>query len=512
MQTMLSDLLLQRLGQHAEGPRNRELCRIFKETILDGSLAAGTRLPPSRELARDLGISRNTVLYAYEQLLAEGFVITRTGSGTYVADTTPDRALLHISSNDQRDHSETECSLSHRGRNLIANPRASRQQWGAFMPGVPDVTAFPHKIWSQITQKHWRSPGVENLTYGHQGGHPRLKQALAKQLRMSRSLVCEPEQILITDGIHQAIHLCVHMLTDPQNRAWVEDPGYWGIRNILSALGMSITGIPVDEEGINPSPNDMRRPPRLIFVTPSHQYPLGYVMSLSRRRMLLEYANKHHAWIIEDDYDSEFRYGGRPLAALQGLEPNARVFYTGTFSKTLFPGLRLGYLVVPPHMIEAFQHGLSELYREGRWMTQAILADFIEEGHYGSHIRRMRQLYGMRRNLLRAAVIKHIGESALLSADSNAGLHLAIGLPNGLRDRQIAAQAHAQGITALPLSRYYLQQDPVHGFVLGYGCVAEDRIDSSLSALVKIIRAAQNLSTEVEVAMKSDRAYEPEAN
>jgi GntR family transcriptional regulator/MocR family aminotransferase len=491
MQTMLSDLLLQRLGQQTEGPRNRELCRIFKETILDGSLAAGTRLPPTRELAKDLNISRNTVLYAYEQLLAEGYVVTRTGSGTYVADTTPDRALLGISCSDIHQPCDTEIYLSYRGSNLIANARASRQQWGAFMSGVPDVTLFPHKIWSQLTLKHWRSPGIDNMTYGHQGGHPRLKEALAKHLRMSRSLICTPEQILITDGIHQAINLCVHMLTDPQSRAWVEDPGYWGIRNILSALGVNIVGIPVDEEGMNPSQDVMKQPPRLIFMTPSHQYPLGYVMSLSRRRTLLEYANKHKAWIVEDDYDSEFRYGGRPLAALQGLEPNSRVLYTGTFSKTLFPGLRLGYLVVPPQMVDAFQRGLSELYREGRWMTQAILADFIEEGHYSSHIRRMRQLYGMRRNLLRAAVMRHIGESALLSADSNAGLHLAIGLPKGLQDHVIAKQAQQQGITALPLSRYYVQQAPVHGFVLGYGCVPDDRIDPAFSALAKIIRMAQ---------------------
>jgi GntR family transcriptional regulator/MocR family aminotransferase len=490
MQTMLSDLLLQRLGQQIDGPRNRELCKIFKETILDGSLAVGTRLPPTRELAKDLNISRNTVLYAYEQLLAEGYVVTRTGSGTYVADTTPDRALLDMSTDQSKGSLNTEFSLSRRGRNLIADPRASRHQWGAFMPGVPDVTAFPTKVWSQLTVKHWRSAGINNLTYGHQGGNPRLKQALVKHLRMSRSLVCEPEQILITDGIHQAIHLCVHLLTDPQNRAWVEDPGYWGIRNILTALGLDIVGIPVDAEGMNPSPHNMALPPRLIFVTPSHQYPLGYVMSLSRRRMLLEYANKQDAWIVEDDYDSEFRYGGRPLAALQGLEPNARVFYTGTFSKTLFPGLRLGYLVVPPQMVSAFQNGLAELYREGRWMTQDILADFIEEGHYSSHIRRMRQLYGMRRNLLRAAIMQHIGESALLSADSNAGLHLAIGLPAGLNDREIARQAQQQRITALPLSRYYVQQTPVQGFVLGYGCVPDDEIDPAFSALAQIIRSA----------------------
>ena len=490
-QILLSDYLLQRLDPGSGEPRNHRLYLLIREAIADARLVAGTRLPTSRELAADLGIARNTILYAYEQLRAEGYVEARVGSGTYVARTTPDESLLVGARAVKPAPRSAEATLSHRGRNIVENTRASAQQWGAFMPGVPDIEAFPFALWNRLTEKQWRQPKARNLTYGWGGGHPDLKRAIARHLNTARAVVCEPEQILVTDGIHQAIHLCVHLLTDVRNRAWVEDPGYWGIRKVVSALGVELVPVPVDREGLAPSPEDMRRPPRLIFVTPSHQYPLGHVMSLARRRMLIEYAQRHNAWIVEDDYDSEFRYSGRPLAALQGLEPHAPVLYAGTFSKTMFPGLRLGYLVLPAELVQPFQLALADLYREGRWMDQAVMAEFIEEGHYAAHIRRMRLLYGRKRALLRDAVARHIPQATLLSADSNAGLHLAIGLPPEVSDRDVAARAQAQGLVSLPLSRYYMRPEVEgearQGLVLGYGGVPEGQIEPMLRRLAGLI-------------------------
>lgn len=487
MQTILSDLLLQHLDAAGPVPRNRQLYSIMRAAILDARLPAGARLPASRDLARDLGISRNTVLYAYEQLRAEGYVLSRTGSGTYVADTMPEDSLLPHSAASRPDGGKARIRLSQRGLALTLNGRASRRQWGAFMPGVPDITAFPVKIWQKLTQQRWRAPRVDQLTYGYGGGEPELKRVLAQYLRTARSVVCEPEQVVITEGIHQAIHLCVQLLADGGDRAWIEDPGYWGIQKILRNCDVETVPIPVDAEGIHPGLRDMRRPPRLIFVTPSHQYPLGHVMSLARRRLLLQYARRHEAWIVEDDYDSEFRYAGRPLASLQGLEAEARVLYAGTFSKTLFPGLRIGYLVLPPALVEPFQTGMGELYREGRWVTQSVLADFIGEGYYAAHIRRMRLLYGHRRALLQDAVARHMGAASVVSADSHAGLHLTIGLPPGVDDVELSRRGLEQGLIALPLSRYYLQQPPTHGLVLGYGCVRDDAIEPLLAKLAALI-------------------------
>lgn len=488
MQILLSDLILQQLEPNAKTPRNRQLYNIIRAAILDGRLSGGIRLPASRDLARELAISRNTVLYAYEELRVEGYVNSRTGDGTFVADTIPDESVPPHTEQVATPRPAAEFTLSQRGRALIASARASRRQSGAFMPGVPDIEAFPLKQWTRLVERHWKQPAAENLTYGYGGGHPALKKALAQHLRSARSVECEPEQIIVTDGIHQAIHLCVQMLTDAQQRVWVEDPGYWGIYKILQAYGVKTVPIPVDEEGLNPLPSDWRKPPQLIFVTPSHQYPLGHVMSLTRRRQLLQHVRRHDAWIVEDDYDSEFRYAGRPIASLQGLESAARVLYIGTFSKTLFPGLRIGYLVVPASMAEPLQRGIAELYREGRRIEQAVLADFIDEGHYSAHIRRMRLIYGRRRALLQDAIRHHMGDARLISADSHAGLHLTVRLPPEVDDVSLSARARELGLIALPLSRYYLGQPPVQGLVLGYGGVSDEDIEPQLARLTALLK------------------------
>ena len=282
------------------------------------------------------------------------------------------------------------------------------------------MSRFPARVWTRLHNKYWRRLRPDLLTYAPGGGLALLREALADYLRTSRSVRCTPEQIVITTGIHQSIDLAVRLLTDPGDAIWTEDPCYWGVRSVLNVSGLTTRPIPVDDEGIAPSAADLAEPPKLMLVTPSHQYPLGMVMSLARRRMLLEYARQHGCWIIEDDYDSEFRYGSRPLASLQGLDTAGQVIYVGSFGKTLFPGLRVGYLVAPEPLAESFATASAELYREGQLLQQAVLAEFIAEGHFVSHIRKMRTLYGQRREVLLDAVAQRYGDT-LHALGSDAG-------------------------------------------------------------------------------------------
>jgi GntR family transcriptional regulator / MocR family aminotransferase len=485
---VLSDFLLQRIDRGCGKPVNRQLYQVIREAILAGVMPVGLQLPSSRDLARELGISRNTVIYAYEQLMAEGYLETRAGAGTFIADTVPDQIPDVSKTSALHANHGSSLGLSERGAQLISHAGAYKLQWGAFMPGVPDLTTFPNKVWSRLQNKYWRRPRADMLTYGHGGGYLPLREAIAEHLRVARSVNCTADQIIVTSGIHQSIDLAAKLLTDAGDRAWVEDPCYWGSRNVLESLNLKAIPIAVDAEGIKPSVTELRRPPRLIFVTPSHQYPLGQVMSLSRRRMLLEYAAVHNIWVMEDDYDSEFRYASRPLASLQGMDVHDRVLYFGSFSKTLFPGLRTGFIVVPPALAGAFATGLSDLYRGGQLMTQAVLADFMAEGHFASHIRRMRVLYAERLQLLRDAIRFHFGDALPISGD-DAGLHLALCLPTHCDDAAVCREAQEAGIIARPLSGYYMKSSRARpGLILGYACVPNELVRPTFDRLAAVIR------------------------
>ncbi|MBI3900323.1 MAG: PLP-dependent aminotransferase family protein [Gammaproteobacteria bacterium] len=487
--TVLSDFLALRLNLESSEPTYRQLYRVLQQAILSGQLPIGTQLPPSRTLAKELGVARNTVTHVYSQLAVEGYVTSTIGSGTYVADTAPEK---NIGATRRKLGTETPTpssprKLSKRGERLVEMAGASKRQWEAFVPGVPDVTQFPAKIWNRLLSKHWRRPKPELLTYAHGGGHMPLRRTLADYLGTARSVRCRPEQIIITTGIHQSLHLIAQLLSDAGDTAWVEDPCYWGARNVLIACGLQTVPVEIDNEGMNPSAEQLKTPPRFMFLSPSHQYPLGNVMSLARRRLLLEYAKHGGSWIIEDDYDSEFRYGSRPLASLQGLDNEGQVLYVGTFSKILFPGLRLGYLVVPEALVDHFATGLSELYREGQLMLQAVLTDFIAEGYFTSHIRRMRLLYGERRTLLIDAIRKNFGDKLSVSG-SDAGLHLILRLPDSVDDQALSESALSWGIVARPLSRYYSSaQNAQRGLLLGYACVPNDTIAPAFDKLATLI-------------------------
>ncbi|WP_321911489.1 PLP-dependent aminotransferase family protein [Paraburkholderia sp. J11-2] len=536
--SVLSDWLAQRLDRGSAQPVYRQLHKLLQQAILSRELPAGARVPSSRLLAAELGIARNTVTQVYEQLVLEGYVTSATGRGTFVADTSPDEivgateigsiqtrknsdisgAVPHggtVATNSQivpgtepvaavasgvpaasgpetvaAGHSQRPAarSLSVRGARLIGSAGVSKRQGGAFMPGVPDVSRFPSRVWTRLHSKYWRSLRPDLLTYAPGGGLALLRHVLADYLRTSRSVRCSPEQIIITTGIHQSVDLAVRLLSDPGDTIWTEDPCYWGVRSVLHVSGLNTRPIAVDSEGLNPSPDDFAAPPpRLMLVTPSHQYPLGMVMSLARRRMLLEYARQHQCWIIEDDYDSEFRYGSRPLASLQGLDTAGQVIYVGSFGKTLFPGLRVGYLVAPEALAESFATASAELYREGQLLQQAVLAEFIAEGHFTSHIRKMRALYGQRRQVLLDAVSRRYGD-ALPAMGGDAGLHVVMQLPEGSDDRAVAEAALARNIVVRPLSGYYSSRERANpGLLIGYACVPDEEIAPAFETLAEAI-------------------------
>ncbi|NIE68398.1 PLP-dependent aminotransferase family protein [Burkholderia sp. Ax-1719] len=533
--SVLSDWLAQRLERGGAQPVYRQLHRLLQQAILSRELPAGARVPSSRLLAAELGIARNTVTQVYEQLVLEGYVTSATGRGTFVADTSPDEIVGAAEigstglvktpsktgsiSNDQprgvatnsqsaealaalppavgviqqpsqtaQPHRPAARALSARGARLIAGAGVSKRQGGAFMPGVPDVSRFPARIWTRLHNKYWRTLRPDLLTYAPGGGLALLRHVLADYLRTSRSVRCSPEQIIITTGIHQSVDLAVRLLSDPGDTIWTEDPCYWGVRSVLHVSGLKPRPIAVDSEGINPSAADFAAPPpKLILVTPSHQYPLGMVMSLARRRTLLEYARQHQCWIIEDDYDSEFRYGSRPLASLQGLDTAGQVIYVGSFGKTLFPGLRVGYLVAPEPLAESFATASAELYREGQLLQQAVLAEFIAEGHFTSHIRKMRALYGQRRQAVLDVAARRYGD-ALPAMGGDAGLHVVMQLPEGSDDRAVAEAALARNIVVRPLSGYYSERErAASGLLIGYACVPDEEIVPAFESLSEAI-------------------------
>ena len=483
-----------RLGDDRVGAMNSRLYRALRASILEGALEAGSRLPATRDLARELGVARNTVIHAYDQLQAEGYVYSRQGSGTYVTASLPD-ACLQSGRGRQRSLAAARSPvLSDRGTALVANASVSPHQLGAFMPGVPDVAAFPFKKFGRIVSALWRTPNPSLLTYSHGGGSQVLREAVAEHVTLTRSIRCDPGQVLITEGSHQAIDLITRILGGPGSLAWLENPGYWGARTIFTMNGLRTAFLPVDTEGMCVPEAGSCELPELIFVTPSHQYPLGSVMSLARRRQLLALARQSGAWIIEDDYDSEFRFAGRPIASLLGLEPDAPVIYLGTFSKTLYPGLRMAYLVLPPLLVDAFRTAHAELYRAGSQIMQAALATFMQEGHYAAHIRRMRLLYGQRRTMLVHLVERRLGPGWLNSHGSDAGLHLVLNLPDGVDDTRVVQHAYELGVLARPLSRYYSDNATTvrrQGLLLGYACVQENEMVPRFEALVKAIQQAR---------------------
>jgi GntR family transcriptional regulator/MocR family aminotransferase len=484
---MLSELLLtemSRLGQDSKLPLHRQLYEALRRAMLDGKISAGDRLPSSRELTQDLKLSRNTVVAALNQLGVEGYLVSRTGSGTYVNDNLPrppTRSKSHLATTHSSD-------LSMRGTSLSTTFCASQLEIQPFTPGIADFSSFPVALWQRLQNKHWRMTYPEMLDYSYSGGFAPLRRAVADYLRVFRSVPLDVDQVIITSGTQQSLELCSHMLADHGDTVWLEDPAYWGAVKAFMATGLNAHPIDIDQFGIAPTPTDERTPPRLIYTTPSHQYPTGAVMSLARRQRILSVAQTHNAWILEDDYDSEFRFSGPPISSLAGLDKEERVLYLGSFSKVLYPGLKLGYLVVPKRLISAFKQAHYDLNRPGQMPLQAALAEFIEMGHFASALRRARHSYAERRKCLLDALQPCLGEHAQITG-AEQGLHLCLRLPNSLDDKALTQRIAERGLTVRALSAYCLQRKDAKGLVIGYGYASLQEIERWGPVLAQAVMA-----------------------
>ncbi len=478
---MLSEFLLaemNRVGQSGELPLHRQLYEAMRRALLEGKLGAGDRLPSSRDLAQDLNLSRNTVVAALGQLTVEGYLVSHVGSGTFVHDHVPQRALRLWAP------SAEPARLSQRGEALAHRHCARDLEIQPFTPGTADFSAFPVALWQRLQNKHWRAAYPEMLDYNDSGGYGPLRRAVADYLRVFRSVRLDADQVLITSGTQQSLELCAHLLADHGDTVWLEDPAYWGAVKAFTATGLAIHPVAVDDEGIAPSASDEAQPPRLIYVTPSHQYPTGAVMSLARRQQLLATASRCNAWVLEDDYDSEFRFSGPPISSLEGLDEEGRVLYMGTFSKVLYPGLKLGYLVVPKTLVHAFKQAHYDLNRPGQMPVQAAL---IEMGHFASALRRARQTYAERRQLLVDALAPVLNSGLGRVHGAAQGLHLCLRLPGHVDDRAMAAQAAREGLTVRPLSAYCLRRQDLRGLAIGYGYAASSGIQRHGATLADLL-------------------------
>ncbi len=463
---MLSEFLLTeiaRLGASNKLPLHRQLYEALRRALLDGKLSAGERLPSSRDLTQDLGLSRNTVMAALNQLAVEGYLLSRIGSGTFVNDSVPKPVPRHLPAQERQG-----AVLSRRGQALATTFCATQLEIQPFTPGIADFSAFPVALWQRLQNKHWRMTYPDMLDYNYSGGYGPLRRAVADYLRVFRSVPLDVDQVIITSGTQQSMELCAQLLADHNDTVWLEDPAYWGAVKAFMATGLRLHGVDVDGQGIAPQPEDDAAPPRLIYVTPSHQYPTGAVMSLARRQQILLSARHHKAWVLEDDYDSEFRFSGPPISSLAGLDTDQRVFYMGSFSKVLYPGLKLAYLVVPKPLVVLFKQAHYDLNRPGQMPLQAALAEFIDMGHFASALRRARQTYAERRQCLLAALQPCLGPAAQISG-AEQGLHLCVRLPKMIDDQALAQRLGKLGLTVRALSAYCLQRTDAKGLVIGYG-------------------------------------------
>ncbi len=481
------------LDPDAELPLHRQVYAQLRAAILDGRLAPGVRLPSSRLFAHELGCARGTVLLAFDQLHAEGYLRSTGGSGTFVAEEVPDHLLSVRRRSKQRAASaDRRPRLSVLAEKLLAagGPRPSGGT--PFATGQPALGDFPHDIWAKLMAESWRSAGSGRLLALTAAGHPALREAIADYLRGARGLDCRAEDVIVTSGTQQALNLVARLVLDPGDRVWLEEPGYPALRAILTAVGAAIEAVPVDREGISVAAGRRIAPrARLAVVAPSHQYPLGAVMSLPRRLELLRWAEEADAWIIEDDYDSEFRYRGRPLEPLRLLDESGRVIYLGTFSKVLFPGLRLGYLLAPPALGATLIRAIPLLESPAASVAQAALARFIAEGHFAAHLRRMRHLYAARQAALIEAAQRHLGDMLTLAPDE-AGMHL-VGYPlaeraRGFDDVALAEAAAGAGIVLAPLSRYYAGPARQSGFLFGYAGATPAAMEAAMLRLAEILK------------------------
>lgn len=466
------------------GPLRQQIYDGLRRAILGGMLRAGQRLPSTRALALELQVSRLPVLTAYEQLLHEGYLEGRVGSGTFVRGTLPDDTLRPAP---LREHRRTRDA----GRRTAPRPPRPRDDGGLrpFRVSLPALDQFPHALWARLVARHAHRFAAAHMAYGDPAGLGSLRAAIAEHLRTARAVRCEAEQVLVVSGSQAALRLSASVLLGHGDLVAVEEPGYAGARAALGTSGAVLTPVMVDDEGIDVAALHALGPRvRAAYVTPSHQYPLGASMSAARRLQLLEWAERGEAWVLEDDYDSEYRYVSRPLGALQGMNDRARVIYIGTFSKVLFPSLRVGYLVVPPALWDAFVEAREALDLFSSTLYQLVLTDFLNEGHFARHLRRMRGVYLKRRDALLEGLARHCADKLTIH-NADAGLHIATLVPEGVVDVDVVNRMTVRGLTASALSTCYAGDPLRSGLLLGFGGVDERALAEATCTLGEVLRA-----------------------
>lgn len=474
-------------------PLHSQIYDAYRAGILSGKLTTGQQVPSTRALSMELGISRIPVLEAYSQLLAEGYFEARPGSGTFVSCSLPDEIPGQFS--DSRPADAGSRILSRRAASAVWRTRGP---WvhnsGAFSVGQLAFDHFPFQVWSTLVARQARKVSSKSMNYSDTLGYFEFRAAIAHYLRTARGVHCDSNQIMIVSGSQQALDICAHVLTDPGDSVWIEEPGYESLRRILAMADCRPVPVRVDSEGLVVAAGLKRSPEaRAAFVTPSHQFPLGAVMTVSRRLQLLDWAHKANAWIVEDDYDSEYRYESLPIPSLQGLDRGSRVIYIGTFSKTLFPSLRLGYMVIPLDLVDRFAAVRRARDICAPHFFQAALKEFIELGHYARHIRKTRLLYKERRSTLVEA-LRHAFGSRLQILGVDAGMHLVVTLPPGLDDVRISLRAAEAKLWLWPLSTTYAGKSVRQGFILGFGSTSLAEITKGVSRLRDVLVEDENWS------------------
>ena len=477
-----------------------EIYSSIRRSILEGLIGRHSRLPSTRALAAELGVSRTTVLLALENLRAEGYLVSRPRSGTFIAKDLPDRLPQTPA---LRTSGLVHPEFSARGRALAQTRYPAWRDSTfprAFRLGTSAVDLFPLRLWSKISQQCVKTNRPSRLDYSKLRGLPALREAIAEQVR-SRGTTCDPMQVIVTAGAQSALNLMFHLLLDPGDCVWMEEPGYPGAHGAFVAAGANVRLMPVDTHGINIEQgassehgidiehgNYGRQDARLAYVTPSHQFPLGIAMSLERRRNLLTWASRSRAWIVEDDYDCDFRFQAQPLPCLHALDPEGRVIYVGSFSKTMFPALRLGFLIVPNDLTDGVAAARIASDIHPPVLEQAILAEFMARGHYQRHLRRMRMAYMERLDALQRAI--QVSGAPLLPRPVHSGLHLVADL-DGVDAERVVGEAKARGIESMPLSHYYFGSGPrQNALLLGIAAVRPAAIRAGVSQLALAIEAA----------------------
>jgi GntR family transcriptional regulator/MocR family aminotransferase len=491
----VSDLLLQ-LDPASELPMYLQLYEQLRAAIVnDCRIPRSAKLPSTRALSETLRVSRNTVIGAFEQLLAEGYLEGRIGSGTYVAHALPEACLGARPQASAPGYARPPARVSARGhimRTLMPSTNIAQVVPGPTKPKTfrlhaPSFESFPYDAWRKISHRIWDLIRPEMLGYGCPAGWQPLREAVAHYLRAARAVRCDWQQIIITNGAKQAMHLVAQTMTDPGDPVFIEDPSYSGIRIAFTMSGAKMLPVPVDREGLEIATAEQMCPDaRLVYVTPSHQYPLGTTMSLNRRLALLDWARRRDGFVIEDDYDSEFRYRGRPLASLQGLDRENRVLYIGTFSKVLMPSLRLGYMVVPPDLVDTFIAARAHYDWSSPVIEQATLAEFMTEGHFARLIRKNRAMYAERQEVLVDAGRRHLRGLLELPA-KECGMHLLGWLPKGVDDAACSRALSAGGVESLPLSQFALAPVEPGGLLLGYAPFDRRSIETGVERMAAIL-------------------------